>query len=222
MKMKHQLALLAIGFISNSFTPSGNLQDGYFKKGELVVFSGAGAPENKIISSSIKRGSYDGTRFDLNIDSNENFILSQLRPAMGDKQDELMLVGCDGTAMYDGSNMAIEMQNSGKKYFLVDINSGAITKLNYRPKRIFLESQDLKGNKAAFFSPEKANESITQSISILALPINVTKKALYASQHDSKTIAHFKSIRVEFENEQKIEFPRGCYMLCAGNSFTLK
>jgi hypothetical protein len=220
--MKHLLALLAIGFISYSFILSGNFEDGYFKTGELIVFSGEAAPKNKIINSTIQRGSYDGTSFDLNIDSNTNYLLSKLRPAMGDKQDELMLVGCNGTGIYDGNIMTIELQNNGKKYFMVDINTGAITKLNFGPKRIFLESQDLKGNKAAFYSPEKANESITLSLSILALPLNVKRKALYAAVHDSKTIAHFKSIIIECDDNEKITFPSGCYMLCAGNSFMVK
>lgn len=220
--MKYLLVLLVIGFISNSFTPSGNFQDGYFKKGELISFTHDVNSDDKFYNAYVKRGAFDGTRFYLEIDSNKNYLLSKLRPAMGDKQDELMLVGCNGTAMYDGNNMAIELQNSEKKYFMVDINTRAITKLNYGPKRIFLESQDLKGNKATFYSPEKTNESITLSISILALPINVTKKALYAAQHDSKTIAHFKSIIIECEDNEKITFPSGCYMLCAGNSFTLK
>jgi len=221
MKMKYLLVLLVIGFISNSFTPSGNFQDGYFKKGELISFTHDVNSDDKFYNAYVKRGAFDGTRFYLEIDSNKNYLLSKLRPAMGDKQDELMLVGCNGTAMYDGNNMAIELHNSEKKYFMVDINSGEITKLNNSPKRILLESIDQKGNKAEFYSPEKSFESRV-SFSILALPINVKKKELYVANHAPKTIAHFKSIRVEFENEQQIEFPQGCYMLCAGNSFTLK
>ena len=221
MKMKYLLVLLVIGFISNSFTPSGNFQDGYFKKGELISFTHDVNSDDKFYNAYVKRGAFDGTRFYLEIDSNKNYLLSDLQKAKGDKQDELTFVLCNGEASYDGKIISITLQNTGKKYFMVDINSGEITKLNNSPKRILLESIDQKGNKAEFYSPEKSFESRV-SFSILALPINVKKKELYVANHAPKTIAHFKSIRVEFENEQQIDFPQGCYMLCAGNSFTLK
>jgi hypothetical protein len=220
MKTLKTLSVIALAVFTCSFAPTKKFEDGYFKKGDVITFPKKKQPGEILKAASLKIGSYDGFRYTLEIDSNDNCTLSDWRKSDGEKQDELTLVGCSGLMKYDGEVLTVDIESVDKKYFLVNLDNETIIELDEKPKQIRLVSRDLNGNKAEFRSIQIAESKWV--VNVMTLPLGVNSKQLFVAKHAKKTIAHFKEVKIEGDKGKQFVFPSGSYLLCGGSSFTKK
>lgn len=243
--LKNPIALFLIlaCFSFKSFDEE--VQKCFIKVGETISFSNK--PDGTKSSMSERKGAYDGSGFNLKIDTGNNMILSNITQSDGPKQDEFMLLGCTGSLTRSENNLTLDLTKYGRNYYLIHLESSAVVGTFDTIVRVILKSETAQRKPAEYYCQEKDRSGVhkkiaipksnglpteqypsandvpeIRSIHLTAVPAEITKEELYASKHPSNTLAHFTKIEIELKGGKVIPFPSGSYILCEGNSFTLK
>jgi len=244
--IKIQIVLLLI-FGSLSFTSfEDEIEKCLIKVNETILFSNKLASNTLSSFSSLKKGSYDGSGFELKIDTANRITLSDISQADGPKQDEFIIVGCTGSLTRVEEILSIKFEKCRKGYYLINLDSSALVGNFDTIVKVVLKSENSNGKPAEYYCSEKVlgnrmkkmitttngkpkEENIMEDdnpsirvVNLTAVPSGIKKDDLFVSKHATRTIAHFVKIEIEIKEGRIMRFPPGSYILCEGNSLTLK
>ncbi len=240
MKNPSQLFLLVCLFICFSFVNKhGDLKRNFINVGESIFFSNKNSPNTITKKSEIHRKSNDLSGFDLEMDSTHSFKISNISQSKGPKQDNFTIINCSGKLSRDESKMLIEIEKTGKKFFLFSLDKEQIAAEFDNVLSLELVATKPNGEKAEYYCSERAlwnmnkdeieeqeslikfNKVVQKNINLIAVPSNISKKDLFAVKHKPETLANFTSIEIMTDDGKKHSFPKGSYLLCEGNKFEL-
>lgn len=240
-KMKWSILTIGVLFCFAFSITKNKLEKQLLQVGETIVFSNKPMLNIRYITSSMKVGAYDGTKFHLNIDSASNLSLSNLHQPNGPKQDDIHIFGCTGQMTRNEDNVTFRFEKCKNKYYLINLDSAKVVAIFDSISYLKVKSTNINGNAAEFYCADKAISSVInksnpsslvinktledntqQNISITAVPSDIKINDLYKAVHKENTLAYFSSIEFKVENNKILTFPKGNYILCEGNSFDLK
>ena len=234
--------------ISVAFKPFYNdLEKCLLNVGETITFSNKPACPTCRGMMNMKRGSYDGTNFEVSIDTLNNIVLKDIRPAYGAKQDEFFMNGCTGSLTLGKEELTIKLDKVRKSYYLINLDEGVLVGSFDTIKSIVLQAETESGKPAAYYCAEKDQSGVryqksvpksgslapgeatapsqpfpNTSIHLEAVPREIKKSEMSAEVHAPNTLAHFTKIEIELADGMKMPYPRGSYMLCEGSAIVIK
>jgi hypothetical protein len=242
MKNQRIHFIFFILFISFSFTLKDEIGKYMLRNGDVIIFSNKPAGNDKGYMS-MSRGSYDGSGFEFKLDSNKNVSISAITHARGPRQDGFIILGCTGKLARVKENLIITFEKYRKSYYLVNLDSASIVGTFDTIAKVTLKSTDLQGKPAEYYCSEKysgnsmrievgpdgrqkmvkgKDNSPKSSISLLAVPPGTNYNDLYKANHKENTIAHFTYFSIETQDGKIILYPPGNYILCEGNTISMK
>ncbi len=240
MKNPTQLfLLLCLFFCLSLINKHGDLKQNFIKVGESIVFSNKNSPNTSIKKSGIHRKSNDLSGFDLEMDSTHSFKISNILQAEGPKQDNFTIINCSGKLSRDESKMLIEIEKTGKKFFLFSLDKEQIAAEFDNVLSIELVATKPNGNKAEYYCSERAlwnmnkdekeekeslikfNKVVQKNINLVAVPSSISKRDLFAVKHKPETLANFTTIEIMTDDGKKHSFPKGSYLFCEGNQLEI-
>ena len=240
--MKNTIYFILLFCLSICFSfvnKHGDLKQNYIKVGETIVFSNKNSPNTITKKSEIHRKSNDLSGFDLEMDSTHSFKISNVSQAEGPKQDNFTIINCSGKLSRDESKMLIEIEKTGKKFFLFSLDKEQIAAEFDNVLSLELVATKPNGEKAEYYCSERAlwnmnkdekeeqeslikfNKVVQRNINLIAVPSNISKKDLFAIKHKPETLANFTSIEIMTDDGKKHSFPKGSYLFCEGNKFEM-
>ncbi|MFY8109105.1 MAG: hypothetical protein ACOVO9_08935 [Bacteroidia bacterium] len=241
MKNPTQLFVLVCLFICFSFVSKhGDLKQNFIKVGETIFFSNKNRPNTITKKSEVHRKSNDLSGFDLEMDSTHSFKISNISQAEGPKQDNFTIINCSGKLSRDESKMFIEIEKTGKKFFLFSLDKEQIAAEFDNVLSIELVATKPNGEKAEYYCSERAlwnmnkdekeeqeslikfNKVVQKNINLIAVPSNISKKDLFAVKHKPETLANFTRIEITTNDGNKHTFPSGSYIFCEGSNFDIR
>jgi hypothetical protein len=209
--------------------------------GESISFSNKPKHEKEISSFSMKKGAYDGSGFELKVDTGQNILLRSITQSNGPKQDELMVIGCSGSLTRNKDNVIFKFEKCRSKYYLIDLNNSKLIDSFDSIIQLSLSSSDIKGSPAEFYCSQKDKSAVhyktsnpnaieeqidkkpkITNINLISVPADMKKEDLYKEVHKESTLAHFSNIELVTSTNRKVSLPSGSYILCEGNSFNLE
>jgi hypothetical protein len=215
-------------------------QDNLLRIGESISFSNKPKSFNEVTSVSMKKGANDGSGFDLTIDTGKNITLRRIRKSFGPKQDELLVIGCTGTMTRNKENVIFNFEKCRKKYFLIDMINAKLIDSFDSIIQLSLSSTDINGNPAEFYCSQKDKSAVYKTtsnqkdferidnkpaitdINLTSVPADMKKNDLFSKVHKENTLAHFSNIELLTSTNKKVNLPSGDYMICEGNSFSMR
>lgn len=240
MKNPIQKFLLFCLIICFSFVNKhGDIKQNFIRVGETIVFSNKHNANTHSGSAHINMKSNDMSGFELKMDSTHSFEISKISQSKGPKQDHFKLINCTGKLSRDENRLLIELEKSGKKYFLVNLDQKQISAEFEHVISIELLSTKPNSEKAEYYCSERAlwnlkrdmkeereslitfNRTVQNNITLIAVPANITSKELYAPLHKANTLAHFTKIEITTDDGNNHSFPTGSYLFCEGNQLEI-
>lgn len=242
MKILQNTIIAFMFLLTFSFTiKDKEFQNNLLKVGETVSFSNKPKSFNQVTSVSMKKGAYDGSGFDLTIDTGKNIFLRSIKQSNGPKQDELLVIGCTGTLTRNKENVIFNFEKCRRKYYLIDMINAKLIDSFDSIIQLSLSSTDINGNPAEFYCSQKdksavhketSNQNIVlpkvrntpknTDINLTSVPADMKKEDLFKKVHKESTLAHFSNIELVTSTNKKVNLPSGDYMICEGNSFNMR
>ena len=242
MKILQNTIVAFVLILTFSFTIlDKEFQDNLLKVGETISFSNKPKYIFERTSVSIKKGAYDGSGFDLTIDTGKNISLRSIKQSNGPKQDELLVIGCTGTLTRNKENVIFNFEKCRKKYYLIDMINAKLIDSFDSIIQLSLSSTDINGNPAEFYCSQKDKSAVHEEtsnqnivlpkvrntpkitdINLTSVPADMKKEDLFSKVHKESTLAHFSNIELLTSTNKKVNLPSGDYMICEGNSFNLR
>ena len=239
MKNPTQLFLLVCLFFCISFiNKHGDLKQNFIKVGESIIFSNKNSSNSYFKNAHISRKSNDLSGFELEMDSTHSFKISNISHSKGPSQDNFTIINCSGKLSRDESKLLIEIEKTGKKFFLVNLDKEQIAEFDH-VLSIELVATKPNGEKAEYYCSERAlwnqnrefkkeneelirfNKTVQNNINQIAVPSNISQKELYAAKHKPETLANFTKIEVTTDDGKKHSFPSGNYLFCEGSKIEM-
>ena len=237
MKNPTQLfLLLCLFFCLSLINKHGDLNQNFIKVGESIVFYNKNSANTSIKKSGIHRKSNDLSGFDLEMDSTHSFKISNILQAEGPKQDNFTIINCSGKLSRDERKMLIEIEKTGKKFFLFSLDKEQIAAEFDNVLNIELVATKPNGDKAEYYCSERAlwnmnkdekeslikfNKVVQKNINLVAVPSSISKRDLFAVKHKPETLANFTKIEITTEDGKKHSFPSGNYLFCEGSKIEM-
>jgi hypothetical protein len=242
MKIIKNTLIAFVFLLTLSFTlKDKEFQDNLLKVGETIAFSNKPKYINELTSVSMTKGAYDGSGYALTIDTGKNITLRSIKQSNGPKQDELLVIGCTGTMTRNKENVIFNFEKCRKKYYLIDMINAKLIDSFDSIVQLSLSSTDINGNPAEFYCSQKDKSAVYEETSIpnivlpkvrntpkntdinlTSVPADMKKEDLFSKVHKENTLAHFSNIELLTSTNKKVNLPSGDYMICEGNSFSMR
>lgn len=212
------ITVVALGFIIQSFNylfPPNSFKFYELSNGETINFQSR--PEFKKNSHAgwYSRGSYDLSKYKMNIDTQGNLKVSELRGCPGKHQGEISLFHSKGSLTRIGDTLKIQANTIYDKFYIFGIKENGIVDSLSSDINIDLVSRTLKGN----YCPNLIR--IQSEVTICALPEKINIKEVYKSLHKENTVGEFVYFTIrDSENKVKI-FPHGDYVIIGADNVTI-
>jgi hypothetical protein len=132
--------------------------------------------------------------------------------------------------------MLIEIEKTGKKFFLFSLDKEQIAAEFDNVLSIELVATKPNGDKAEYYCSERAlwnmnkdekeslikfNKVVQKNINLVAVPSSISKRDLFAVKHKPETLANFTTIEIMTDDGKKHSFPKGSYLFCEGNQLEI-
>jgi uncharacterized protein YxeA len=217
------ISLLYVVFILQSFfqikaqNVVTNLETEYHELKLNEVDSFMNGPDIKYndYNAYCKRGSYDNTRYRIDLDSTGELNVSDLRECKGKHQNEISIFNCSGTISRNSDTIIISAKTIYNKFFLFNIKKNGFDE-SFTPNiRIELISKTLNNE----YCPSLVTTD--DQVHIVALPKDIDTDEIYEPVHRDKTIGIFTYFAV-YDSKGSCKFyPAGDYVLIGGNSIKI-
>jgi hypothetical protein len=244
---KHSLTLFPFLVTFSLNRPDGNIERHLIRNGETIAFSNKPPAPGFVTSTSVRSGSYDGSGFLYVSDTGYNITLQEITPSGTPKQDDFHILGCTGKLTRNGNQLGIRFEKIRTKYYLINLDSASLAGAFDTIVRITLKAERPDGSSVDYYCAEKYSggrnvsktlkpsgkdsEKIVMrrsrvrehtTISLTAVPPGITMDEMSAALHQPASLAHFTGIEFEVGGGKVMRYPKGSYLLCEGNTFTLK
>ena len=177
----------------------------FLKDGESKEFGVNYTPS--VVTSSIKRGAYDGTRYLARFQDGA-LKFSDVAAANGIHQNEIEIVNAQGVITQEGDKGLIELKTNYKKIYLFSIDEKLVVD-SFRPEVVVnFEGECLIENKCLTM----VSTGRSGDLRMMLVPEGVKQKKLYKEVHKPEEVAVFKSLQVS-DGEKVVDYAASDYVL---------
>ena len=205
-------ALFSISFIRPNINVK--LEKNEMEVGDTLNFNHGPQTGIELFEASYKRGSYDGKKYDIRIDTVGNLIISNLRNSFGESSSEINIINGRGSITRKGDTLVVKSKTIYNTFYLINIKNGVIDSVTNE-----LEMQLVSKNIKNEYCPNRV--TAYSHVNIIALPKGVKYKEFYKPIHSDKTIGIFTYFSILDSRGNRKHYPKGDYILIGGNSQTV-
>lgn len=217
--MKNSVFALCFALVllsMQSFSPY--LKSQYFelKEGEKVSFNHLSEVNHKYFSSVSKRASYDGSKYEIELDSSSNLIIKKIQSCPDINQSELEILYSQGSINRINDTLNIEIKTAKSKWYLIPIKKQV--EIDSFSSKVYIKilSKDLNDNIC------RNLVSDYRLIKIIALPAGNPIKEVYKPLHKKNTVGSFSYFKIEDSNGKSKTYTKGDYFMIGANSYKNK
>ncbi len=183
---------------------------------ETISFKGGPNMNTDSFFGSYSQGSFDLTRYTINVDKTGNLTISDLRGCKGKHQNEISLYHCSGTITRMSDTIIIHAKTVYDKLYIFSIKKNGIIDSLSSEVKIELISKTLKCE----YCPSLA--TITgSSARVIALPKNIRTTEIYKHSHKEKTVGVFAYFNVTDLTGKSKLYSEGDYVLIGGKTLNI-
>lgn len=183
--------------------------------GEILSYKTRPESNPQFYAGWYTRGSYDLTRYKVEIDTQGKIIASNLRGCYLKHQGEVYIFHSTGNVSRVGDTTKVLAKTIYSKFYVIGLKENGVVDSFSSEIKIDILSQTLKGK----YSPNLV--TINSQLSITALPSKVKKKEIYKATHPDQTVGEFTYFSIIDSKGKSLLLPQGDYVVLGGNSLTI-
>jgi hypothetical protein len=184
-------------------------------EGEIINFQSKPVLTKNSHSGWYKRGAYDLSSYNINIDTQGHLNVSELKGCNGKHQGEILLLHSKGNITRILDTIKVQAKTIYDKYYIIGIKENGIIDSFSADIKFDLISKTLKNS----YCPNLV--SIRPELDICALPKGVKKNEVWKPIHKDNTIGEFAYFAVIDSEGKSLIFPQGDYVIIGADTLSL-
>lgn len=165
-------------------------------------------------TANYKRGSFDGTSFEIEADKSGSVVLKNRKSCPNRNQSELSIFRTHGNLFRVGDTLKIWAGSGFKKVYLFSLDPKEMVDSFSNEVKIDLVSKTYKGA----YCPNLVR--FGTSLEVIALPNGVKTKKIYVPIHGKNTIGTFTYFSIRDSKGKRKSLPQGDYIIFGGNTLS--